>query len=145
MSNITADPLAASAVRRVLCPQETWRDARGWGMNPLIAAGVDGNGPASLHVVSLKPGAVRGNHAHPDSTEWMQVCGGPAQLVWTCPDNATPFSEWIAADDPALFLIPPGCGHAVRNHAPFDITVVSFSNARKPLQVRCDPPLIPVQ
>lgn len=129
-------------VIRVHDPLQTWRDVRGWGTNPLKMTGDAEFAPGSLHVVSLKPGAIRGNHRHPDSTEWMLVCDGPAELAWMPPGETEIVRELIAADDPALFRIPPATGHAIRNLAAHDITVVSFSNAREPAQVRCDPPLI---
>lgn len=129
-------------VRRIALGERGWRDHRGWGAAPLLAAGLD-SGPADLHVVSLKPAAVRGNHLHPSSTEWMLVCDGPVEVVWRADVALPPQRELVGPDDPTLFVIPPGCEHAVRNLAGHDVIVVSFGNVHKPEQIRCDPPLIP--
>lgn len=146
LPDVFADSAAGAAgsscgVRRIALNQHAWRDARGWGTSPLAAAALSG-GPADLHVVSLKPGAVRGNHYHPHSTEWMLVCDGPTEVVWRVSETAPLHHEIIPPDEPTLLMIPPGCAHAVRNLGALDVIVVAFGNAHKPEQIRCDPPLI---
>lgn len=135
------DDPRGSGVQRIALGERGWRDHRGWGTSPLLAAALT-EGPADLHVVSIKPLAVRGNHLHPGSTEWMLVCGGPAEVVWRADNTLLTHREFIPPDDPTLLEIPPGCAHAVRNLADHDLIVVSFGNVHKPEQIRCDPLLI---
>ena len=42
-----------------------WGDARGWGLDPYRTSGIVPGAEVSCHVVSMNPGAVRGNHLHP--------------------------------------------------------------------------------
>lgn len=47
-------------VRRVELRETTWHDHRGWGINTLEAAGLSRESLGNLHVVSIKPGTIRG-------------------------------------------------------------------------------------
>jgi oxalate decarboxylase/phosphoglucose isomerase-like protein (cupin superfamily) len=125
-------------LRRVHLNNKSWRDQRGWGLTPLEAAGLPvGATVGDLHAVSLKPGAVRGNHLHPDSTEWFLLCGGPAEIAWQEGDQPTR-QETVQPDDiPALYEVPPGIAHAIRNLSNQEIILLAFSNALTRETVRC--------
>jgi hypothetical protein len=47
-------------VKRIEAEAGSWGDDRGWGMNPLEAAALLSKALGNLHVVSIKPGCVRG-------------------------------------------------------------------------------------
>ena len=47
------------------------KEGRGWIINPLKITDIPGKSSEDLHVVSIKPGAIRGNYHHPDATEWL--------------------------------------------------------------------------
>ncbi len=51
-------------IRRVEIGESAWKDVRGWVLNPLPLAGREGRTLGNLHVASMQPGAVRGNHTH---------------------------------------------------------------------------------
>ena len=57
-------------IRRVAIGEKAWKDARGWVLNPLALAGLEGKPLGNLHVASMQPGAVRGNHVHGLAAEW---------------------------------------------------------------------------
>ncbi|MEQ8329486.1 MAG: hypothetical protein RH859_03390 [Longimicrobiales bacterium] len=94
-----------------------WGDARGWGLRPLEAAGVAPERLAEMHVVSVEPGAVRGNHRHPATTEWMLVFGAPADVASRTPDGPVEV-ERVDGGAPALLEFGPGVAHAVRGCGP---------------------------
>ncbi len=132
-----------SQLRRVQLKNHTWRDARGWGLTPLEAAGIGGVAfPGHLHVVSLKPGAVRGNHSHPDATEWFLICGGPAEIAWQTGTEPIRREGVSAAETPALYEVPPGVAHAIRNGSQREIIVLAFSDALTRQTLRCQVPLL---
>ncbi len=107
-------------------PDRFHRDPRGWAFFPfqgaldIIPAGCDLD---SFHVVMTMPGAVRGNHRHPESAEWMHVFGGPVTLYW---DQDGQTRERVMKSESCLIHIPAGTAHAVKNHGPGPIYLAAF-------------------
>lgn len=91
----------------------SWEDVRGWGVRALEASGVAPGGVGEMHVASLEPGAVRGNHVHPNVTEWIIVFGGPTTLAWRPRDGAVERIQ-LPGPGPTLVELAPGEAHAVR-------------------------------
>jgi len=113
-------------IRRVAIGDKAWKDVRGWVLNPLPLAGLEGRPLGNLHVASLQPGAVRGNHTHGSAAEWLLFCGGPAMLL--AGTEGDPEAEKILVDggDPVLFEIPAGLPHAIVNRSEREIFLVVF-------------------
>lgn len=88
-------------------------DGRGWVIDPLIKP-APGAELGHIHVASLLPGAVRGNHVHPSSGEYILVWGGAATLAWEEPGGRV-VGEKISGDELTVFQVPPGVAHAVTN------------------------------
>ena len=107
-------------VRRLGIGKKAWTDARGWVLNPLPLAGLEGKPLGNLHVASMQPGAIRGNHAHGSAAEWLLFCGGPAALI------AGEEEILVSGTEPELFEIPPGLPHAIVNRSDREIFVVVF-------------------
>lgn len=124
-------------VKRIGLRDDVWSDERGWGVNPLEAAGFLREPLGDYHVVSIKPGAVRGNHSHSNATEWMLVFGGLAKVVWRSAETRSIHETTTAATGPELFEVPPGVEHAVLNCSEQDIYLVSFSNSNDRETERC--------
>ena len=118
-------------VKQVKLEKNTWQDARGWGINPLDALGISDGFTGSMHLVSLKPGTVRGNHYHTDATEWIFIFGGKAKIVFKAAKEDSVHQILVGDSEPALFEIPPDVEHAVVNTSMNDIylTVVYDSHA----------------
>lgn len=97
-----------------------------------------------MHVVSLTPGAVRGNHSHPRGTEWILLCGGPIRVAWRAPagDAPAPAFEEVPGDAPVLFEIPPETEHAFRNVSEEIVHLVVWSDERESPTVPAEPPLL---
>ena len=119
-----------------------WCDPRGWGLRPLAALGRGVGDARECHVVSLRPGAVRGNHLHPRGTEWMLLFGGPVELAWREPGEAEVHRRRFDGR-PVLVEIPAGIAHAVRGEADDgESFLVAFSDEAEPPVERCEPPLL---
>jgi dTDP-4-dehydrorhamnose 3,5-epimerase-like enzyme len=117
-----------ASIQCIALPQNFSTDHRGWSFAPfknlelIQQAEVDWN---SFHAVSLEPGIVRGNHFHPETTEWLFFCGGPVRLAWQEDGSLRPESILIE-NNHTLIIIPPGVSHAVKNESPLTIYLVAF-------------------
>lgn len=109
-----------AGIRRVMIGDRVWKDGRGWVLNPLSLAGLEGRPLGNLHVASMQPGSIRGNHAHASAAEWLLLCGGPATLV------AGEEEVLVSGEEPELFEIPAGLPHAIVNRSDREIFLVVF-------------------
>ncbi len=103
-------------------------DERGWGLNPIKAAGLADQEISNLHVVSLRPGAIRGNHYHQTVTEWLLVFGGPATIIWRSRTDSSQHEVVLDKEGPTLFEIPPQIEHALVNNSTQDYFIIAFYN-----------------
>jgi len=126
-------------VRQLKLNDAILKDGRGWTINPLKIADIPGKSLLGLHLVSIKPGTIRGNHHHPDATEWLLTCGGLASLVWRPVGDEAVNEFLIEGEEPVLFEIPPGCEHAIKNLSHDDIYLMAFYDVPSPDVVRCSP------
>ncbi len=94
---------------------EANRDARGWNTRPLDEKLLSGGGLANIHVVSIEPGAIRGNHRHFAQTERALIIGGPCLFV--AQDTATGERFERIFQPGELFRIEaaPGVAHGFKN------------------------------
>jgi len=115
------------------------REDRGWGMNPLRTAGAGEEAAAGMHLVSIRPGAVRGNHSHGNATEWIVVFGGAGKLSWRSLPDGTLRESAFGGDGPALFEIPPGVEHAIANTSGRDLYALAFYDHPAPETRPCGP------
>jgi oxalate decarboxylase/phosphoglucose isomerase-like protein (cupin superfamily) len=113
-------------IRRIPIGEKTWKDARGWVLNPLPLAGLESKPLGNLHVASMQPGAVRGNHAHGSAAEWLLFCGGPAALMAGTAGDPGADEIIIHGGEPELFEIPAGMPHAIVNRSNREIFLVVF-------------------
>ena len=67
----------------------------------------------SCHVIAIAPGQVRGQHQHPQKTEWLYVFHGQGRLFWQLPGASR--QERLLTDNRTLVVIAPGIPHALRN------------------------------
>ncbi len=113
-------------IRRVPMGEKAWKDARGWVLDPLPLAALEGMPLGNLHVASLQPGAIRGNHFHDNAAEWVLFCGGPAALLAGTGEHAGREEILISGEEPELFEIPAGLPHAIENRSDREIFLVVF-------------------
>ncbi len=119
-------------MKKILLGEESWSDARGWGVKPLAAAGLASEVVKEMHLVSLEPGAVRGNHLHELGREWIVIFGGQASIAWRSENRASIQIDRIDPATTAMFEIPPGLPHAIRNDSALTIFILSLSDCAEP-------------
>lgn len=93
----------------------------------------------TFHLVSMKPGTVRGNHYHPQVTEWLFFCGGPILLAWQDPDSEV-VQKSLIENNHTFAFIPPGVKHAVKNAGNQTFYLIAF---RSPAQPSKEPEVLP--
>lgn len=113
-------------IRRVAIGDKAWKDVRGWVLNPLPLAGLEGRPLGNLHVASMQPGTIRGNHVHGTAAEWLLFCGGPAALLAGTEGDLGAEEILISGEEPELFEIPAGLPHAIVNRSEREIFLVVF-------------------
>ena len=125
-------------MRRIELGRDVWGDARGWGMNPWRDSGLEATAGHSCHVVSIEPGAVRGNHLHPDSDEWMVIFGAPCTVAAGLPGDECHHFRYEGGE-PAMLHVPAGEAHALRGEGPGTTFLVAFNDRAEPATDRVSP------
>lgn len=128
-----------NTIKQIELQNNCWTDERGWGVNPLQALNITGGIPGNLHIVSLKPGAVRGNHYHSNATEWILVFGGNVSIVWRSGQTNAVTQISAGKSKPALFEIPADIEHAVYNDSGDIVYLAVFYDALQPDTAHCTP------
>jgi len=82
----------------------------------------------NFHLVSIRPGQVRGNHVHPGHAEWLYPFHGEGDFIWQTPEGV---KETRRLDGGRVFIrIAPGVAHAMRTIGPEPIYLLAW---REPL------------
>lgn len=121
-----APSLEVPGVRVLPLDDALWGDERGWGARPFDAAGPPLSGVGGVHLVSLEPGAVRGNHRHPGTREWLLLFGGPVTLAWR--SGAGEGRRRFPGVGPVLVEVEADVHHAVRGDAPHAVHLLSWAD-----------------
>jgi len=115
-------------LKKITIQDNLWSDDRGWGINLLNVSGINPKSIGDLHIVSMKPGKVRGNHYHEKATEWILFFGGNAKLTWRELGGKTINEIEVSGLVPTMYRIPPNIEHAVINKSKNDIYLVSIND-----------------
>ncbi len=92
---------------------EIREDARGFFAVPWRGRTGDAQGfLETLHLASIHPGQVRGNHAHPRHREGLYLFCGQGTFTWKEESGKLQEKE---IGGHTLVLIPPGVAHALKN------------------------------
>ncbi|MBN2516295.1 MAG: hypothetical protein JXC33_09740 [Deltaproteobacteria bacterium] len=124
-------------VRKINFQHVAREDERGWGANPFKAFDISDTASLDIHVVSLKPGCIRGNHYHTDATEWMLICNGTVRFLWKGVEEKTVREIIIRDNEPALLEIPSLIEHALRNEGNHEIYLIVMNSSSEPDMIRC--------
>lgn len=100
------------------------RDARGVVFEPLTATMLSSKKIRNVHVATMRPAVVRGNHRHMAATEQI-IFSGPIRLVL---QNAKGVQEQheFSEDECVRVTIAPGIAHALVNIGERDTFIVCF-------------------
>ena len=94
---------------------EFYQDDRGWCIKPISDDDIEKGIISDIHMVSMKPGTIRGNHYHVNKTEHILIIGSTCRVLVV--DNNTKEREEkiLENNEKDLFVIPPGVTHAIEN------------------------------
>ena len=101
-------------------------DSRGWVARPLPDAILNNGLIANFHVPSLKPGAVRGNHYHRDTREYVLILNGPCKACFKDTETGELWETVFPGDRPVLLKIEPHTTHTFMNAAPHDVFLICY-------------------
>jgi oxalate decarboxylase/phosphoglucose isomerase-like protein (cupin superfamily) len=90
---------------------------------------VPGDFRGSLHLVSIRPGQVRGNHLHPGHREWLYFFSGRGIFIWEAEPGRLQEQE---IREHFLIHIPPGVAHALKNIGPETGYLIAWQEASGP-------------
>ena len=90
------------------------REKRGWSVEPAASELLGSGFVKNVHVVSMEPGTVRGNHVHAKQQEFVMVFGGRC-LVVAEDENGKREEMTVEPDELLLFEIRPNIKHAFKN------------------------------
>ncbi len=94
---------------------EFYQDDRGWSLKPITDEEIATSKLSDVHIASIKPGAIRGNHYHVHKTEHILIIGSTCRVVVM--DNHTKEKEEKIIEDSGkmLLIIPSSVTHAIEN------------------------------
>ncbi len=109
-------------------------DCRGWSIKPISDERIRNENITNLHIVSIKPNAIRGNHYHLHMTEQILIIGGTCRI--TVQDRKTNQKEEIIIENNAemLLIFPPLLTHAIENIGSEMAYLFCYSNIDDDLQ-----------
>lgn len=105
------------------------RDARGWNVHPFDEKRLAEGELANLHVVSMAPGTIRGNHFHKNQTEQIMPVGGPCLFRAADPATGERHEEVFDAEPPVHVRVEPGVAHIFKNISDHVIHLICASDA----------------
>jgi oxalate decarboxylase/phosphoglucose isomerase-like protein (cupin superfamily) len=98
-------------------------DERGWVLFPWENLDIPID-PATIHIVQIKTGAVRGNHFHPRVSEFLCALEGDGLLKWRSEGSEIAYELEFGARRVCV-RIPPGVRHAVTNTGNSDLIILA--------------------
>ncbi|HOO56154.1 MAG TPA: cupin domain-containing protein [bacterium] len=94
---------------------EAFRDERGWNTHPVDEAQLAAGGFSNIHLVSMEPGTIRGNHRHFEQTEQVLIIGGPCLFVAADRESGEKFERVFQPGELFRITLAPGLPHAFKN------------------------------
>ena len=94
---------------------EASRDARGWNTHPFDESALRAGTFANIHIVSMEPGTIRGNHKHIKQTEQVLIVGGPVLFVAEDAETGERFERVFRPGEQLRITLAPGVAHAFKN------------------------------
>ncbi|OGL46250.1 MAG: hypothetical protein A2W05_10090 [Candidatus Schekmanbacteria bacterium RBG_16_38_10] len=94
---------------------ETSADNRGIAIRPVSDEELQKKNIFNLHIVSLKPGVVRGNHYHQYQNEIICIFGSRCRVVAVDNKTGRREDEIIEEERNVLLKVPTNVTHALKN------------------------------
>jgi dTDP-4-dehydrorhamnose 3,5-epimerase-like enzyme len=99
-------------------------DERGWAVNPIPVEKLTKKEFGHLHIASLIPGVVRGNHYHEQTTEFLYVFGGGYEFYYI--SDGTIKKRIFNNSELFGIRINAGTAHAIKNTGETIIFVAAY-------------------
>ena len=118
---------------RILTPHSFGTDERGWSIDPILRDDFPDGHINNVHLVSIRPGHIRGNHYHEQLTEYALFIAGSGILAVL--DRQSEQRQEISistSEGPVLVKLPAGVVHAIKNTGTETLYVLNYSNAQHP-------------
>jgi len=97
-------------------------DERGWVSE--IYSGIEDVELRNIHLGTMKPGAIRGNHVHRQTREWISFLEGPVEVCWR--EDSERIEREL--EDPSRIYLPPETPHAFRNPGNQTVTFAAYTD-----------------
>ncbi len=101
-------------------------DRRGWVAWPIPEKMLQSGEIHNIHVPLLKPGAIRGNHYHSNTTEYVLVQSEPCSALFKNRTTGEQQESALNGGGPFLIKISPDIIHAFKNTGNSDIVLICF-------------------
>ena len=111
------------------------QDDRGWSIRPITDEEISAGKIKDIHMVSMRPGAIRGNHYHAYKTEHIFVMGSTCRVVVMDNNTKEREEEIIEHNKKALLVIPPHVTHAIENVGNEMSYLLCYSKAEEDLDM----------
>ena len=111
------------------------QDDRGWSIRPITDEEISAGKIKDIHMVSMRPGAIRGNHYHAYKTEHIFIMGSVCRVVVMDNNTKERKEEIIEHNKKALLVIPPHVTHAIENVGNEMSYLLCYSKAEEDLDV----------
>ena len=111
------------------------QDDRGWSIKPITDEDISDGKIKDIHIVSMRPGAIRGNHYHAYKTEHIFVMGSTCRVVVMDNNTKEREEEIIEHNKKALLVIPPHVTHAIENVGNEMSYLLCYSKAEEDLDM----------
>ena len=111
------------------------QDDRGWSIKPITDEDISDGKIKDIHMVSMRPGAIRGNHYHVYKTEHIFIMGSTCRVVVMDNNTKEREEEIIGHNKKALLVIPPHVTHAIENIGNEMSYLLCYSKAEEDLDM----------
>lgn len=108
---------------------ELHEDERGWVVHPVQSDLLKSGQLSNLHVPSIKPGKIRGNHYHQNLFEYALILSGPCKAFFFDNDTGEKWEVTVSKNKPMLFKISPQTTHAFKNIGQEDIYLICYNES----------------
>jgi len=100
---------------------------RGWVILPIEDNDLITGKIKNIHLASIKPDQIRGNHFHKNKTEYIFIFGGMVEIVIKDIESGELY-EYLSFDckTPALLIARPKIAHAIKNIDENDIYLFCY-------------------
>jgi len=103
-------------------------DERGFSAKPLDEKLLKDGKALNLHIVSMNPGAVRGNHYHKKQEEKIWIIGGPCFITAKNREEGEIEEIEVSPGNETILTIIPGITHAIKNISNDTVYLLCYSD-----------------